>query len=126
MRSFFILCFLPWFSLLSYGQAKIDSLPTGTASYYAAKFEGRKTANGEILDNKKMTAAHKKLPFGTLVKVTNLSNDSSVVVRINDRLPQNSKRTIDLTKAAAAQLNFIQKGITKVTLEMIEQEEKVN
>jgi rare lipoprotein A len=122
MRSFIVLICLSLFSINSFAQIKTDSLSNGTASYYATKFEGRKTANGEILDNKKMTAAHKKLPFGTLVKVTNLSNDSTVVVKINDRLPQNSKRTIDLTKAAASKLNFIQKGLTKVTLEILEPE----
>jgi rare lipoprotein A len=103
----------------SFSQSIPDTISTGTASYYATKFEGRKTANGEILNNKKMTAAHKKLPFGTMVKVTNLSNDSIVIVKINDRLPQTSKRTIDLTLAAANQLNFIKKGLTKVSIEII-------
>lgn len=122
MRSFILLLCLWLFSINSFAQTKTDPFSNGTASYYATKFEGRRTANGEILDNKKMTAAHKKLPFGTFVKVTNLSNDSTVVVKINDRLPQNSKRTIDLTKAAASKLNFIQKGLTKVTLEIVEPE----
>jgi len=91
----------------------------GTASYYANKFEGRKTSSGEIFSQKKLTAAHKNLPFGTLLRVTNLSNDSVVVVKVNDRLPQSSTRMIDLSYAAAEQLNFIRKGLTKVRLERV-------
>jgi rare lipoprotein A len=101
-----------------------DDLITGTASYYAHKFEGRKTSSGEIFRQDSLTAAHKSLPFGTLVKVTNLSNDSTVVVKINDRLPPSSRRTIDLTYAAARKLNFIKKGLTKVKIEVLEKPEK--
>jgi rare lipoprotein A len=93
----------------------------GTASYYANKFEGRKTSSGEIFSQKKLTAAHKNLPFGTLLRVTNLSNDSVVVVKVNDRLPQSSTRMIDLSYAAAEQLNFIRKGLTKVKLEHVKE-----
>jgi rare lipoprotein A len=96
-----------------------DNFTTGTASYYAHKFEGRKTSSGEIFRQDSLTAAHKSLPFGTLVKVTNLSNDSTVVVKINDRLPPSSRRTIDLTYAAARKLNFIKKGLTKVKIEVL-------
>lgn len=98
-----------------------ESITTGTASYYANKFEGRKTSSGEIFRQDSLTAAHKKLPFGTYVKVTNLSNDSVVIVKVNDRLPQKSKRSIDLTVAAAKQLNFVQKGLTKVTIEVLDE-----
>lgn len=93
----------------------------GTASYYANKFEGRKTSSGEIFNQKKLTAAHKNLPFGTLLRVTNLSNDSVVIVKVNDRLPQSSTRMIDLSYAAAEQLNFIRKGLTKVKLERVKE-----
>ena len=93
----------------------------GTASYYANKFEGRKTSSGEIFSQKKLTAAHKNLPFGTLLRVTNLSNDSVVIVKVNDRLPQSSTRMIDLSYAAAEQLNFIRKGLTKVKLERVKE-----
>lgn len=93
----------------------------GTASYYANKFEGRRTSSGEIFSQKKLTAAHKTLPFGTLLRVTNLSNDSVVVVKVNDRLPQSSTRMIDLSYAAAEQLNFIRKGLTKVKLEQVKE-----
>ncbi|MFZ4783874.1 MAG: septal ring lytic transglycosylase RlpA family protein [Flavobacteriales bacterium] len=107
------------------GQAQ-EKITTGTASYYANKFEGRKTSSGEIFRQDSLTAAHKKLPFGTYVRVTNLSNDSVVVVKINDRLPQKSKRSIDLTMAAAKQLNFVQKGLTKVQIEVLEVAKPLN
>jgi rare lipoprotein A len=99
---------------------KGDNIEKGTASYYGKSFEGRKTASGEILRNDSLTAAHKTLKFGTIVKVTNLKNDSVVVVKINDRLPKSSTRVIDLTIGAAKQLNFIKAGLTPVTLEILE------
>jgi rare lipoprotein A len=102
-------------SLLAFAQSQ-----TGTASFYADKFNGRKTSSGEIFSQKKLTCAHKSLPFGTELFVRNLSNDSTVVVTVNDRLPQSSKRIVDLSKAAAAQLNFIPKGLTKVELTIIQ------
>lgn len=91
----------------------------GKASFYADKFNKRKTSSGEIFYNDSLTAAHKTLPFGTFVKVTNLINDSVVVVRINDRLPKKSTRIIDLSKAAARQLNFIKSGLTQVYIEQV-------
>lgn len=94
-------------------------IETGIASYYHNKFNGRKTSSGEIFSNKNLTAAHKSLPLGTWVRVTNLKNDSVVVVKINDRLPKTSKRSIDLSVAAATQLNFIRAGLTKVTIEVL-------
>ena len=90
----------------------------GTASYYAKRFEGRKCSSGQIFSNGGLTAAHKTLKFGTVVKVTNLKNDSTVIVTINDRLPPNSKRCIDLTLRAAKQLNFVKRGLTKVKIEV--------
>lgn len=92
---------------------------TGWASYYAAKFQGRKTSNGERFDNKKLTAAHRKLPFNSMVKVTNLSNKKTVIVRINDRGPYAKKRIIDLSKAAADAIGITQKGTAKVKLEVV-------
>lgn len=99
----------------------IDSMQFETciASYYAKKFEGRKCSNGERFRNDSLTAAHKDLPFGTKLRVINLKNDSSVVVRINDRLPKKSKRCIDLTQRAARQLNFLRNGITKVKFQIL-------
>ncbi len=90
---------------------------SGIASYYGGKFIGRSTANGEIYDATKLTAAHKTLPFGTMVKVTNLNNNKSVIVRINDRGPFVAGRIIDLSEAAAKKIDMIKQGIQKVTLE---------
>jgi rare lipoprotein A len=114
MKGLFLVFFL-CFASVAFSQQ-------GTASYYANKFEGRKTSSGEVFSQKKFTAAHKTLPFGTLVKVTNLSNDSVVVVKINDRLPKSSSRMIDLSYVAAEQLNFIRKGLTKVEIEIVQEE----
>src|SRR5262245_47378546 len=74
---------------------------TGTASFYAHRFHGHKTASGEIYDENELTAAHRTLPFGTQVRVTNLKNDRSVVVTVNDRGPHNRHRLIDLSRHAA-------------------------
>lgn len=93
----------------------------GIASYYGRKFHLRKTANGETFDMQRMTAAHKNLPFGTMLKVTNLKNDKVVWVRVNDRLPQNSKRIIDLSRAAATEIGMINDGLAKVKIEVPDQ-----
>jgi len=92
----------------------------GTASYYAEKFNGRQTANGEIYDSKKMTAACNKLPLGTWIRVTNLSNNRSVVVRTNDRLHPKMERVVDLRRAAAQKLGYVGKGLTRVKVEVLE------
>ncbi|GAB3652015.1 hypothetical protein GCM10028791_21380 [Echinicola sediminis] len=92
----------------------------GVASYYGRFFHNRKTANGEVFDMEGMTAAHKNLPFGTLVKVTNLKNGKEAVVRINDRLPQNSRRTIDLARGAAKKLGMIQMGLAPVNISVLQ------
>lgn len=90
---------------------------TGKASYYADKFNGRKTANGETFRNRKKTAAHKTLPFGTVVKVTNLRNGRSVKVRINDRGPFVAGRHIDLSKKAARKIGMVQEGVGNVKMQ---------
>ena len=92
----------------------------GIASFYAKKFNGRKTTSGEIFQNDKLTAAHKTLKFGTYIKVRNLKNDSTVIVKVNDRLPKKSKRSIDLSYKAAKQLNFISAGLTKVEITVLD------
>ncbi|MES2132811.1 MAG: septal ring lytic transglycosylase RlpA family protein [Bacteroidota bacterium] len=109
-------------AFLFYGQDTIPKInkTKGTASFYAKKFNGRKTTSGQKFSNDSLTAAHKKLKFGTYVMVRNLKNDSTVIVRINDRLPQNSKRSIDLTQRAAKQLNFIRSGLTKVEITVLD------
>jgi peptidoglycan lytic transglycosylase len=89
------------------------------ASWYGPKFHGKITANGEQFDQMAFTAAHKKLKFGTLLKITNPKNDKSVVVRINDRGPYISGRQLDLSKAAAQELGMIKKGVVKLKVEEI-------
>jgi rare lipoprotein A len=89
---------------------------TGRASYYADKFDGRKTSNGEIFSQDKMTAASKTLPFGTKVKVKNLANGKTVKVRINDRGPFVAGRAIDLSKKAAQKIDMIDAGTADVEI----------
>ncbi len=91
----------------------------GIASFYAQKFNGRKTANGNIYSSEKLSAACNVLPLGTWVKVTNVRNDESVIVQITDRLHPKNKRLIDLSRTAAEKLNFIGMGIIKVKLEVL-------
>ena len=89
----------------------------GIAHHYSDKFEGKKTASGEMYDKAKLTAAHKKLPMGTKVKVTNVENNKSVVVTVNDRMGGSSKAVIDVTPRAAEELGF-KGGQAKVKLEV--------
>jgi len=91
----------------------------GQASYYASKFEGRKTANGDIFRHTKLTAACNILPLGTWIKVTNLKNGKSVTVKINDRLHTKTRRLVDLTRSAAQKLGFIKSGLTRVKVEVL-------
>ena len=97
---------------------KYTHFQTGMASYYGGSWHGKKTANGEIFNENSLTAAHKTLPFGTKVKVTNLDNGKSVVVRINNRGPYSKGRVIDLSKAAFSKIASISKGVTRVKLEV--------
>lgn len=90
------------------------------ATYYASEFHGRKTASGEIYDMNQLTAASVDLPLGTTVRVTNLENWKSVVVRINDRMPKNSKgRIIDLSLAGAKAIDMVQSGVVRVRIEAL-------
>ena len=91
----------------------------GVASFYGGKWHGKRTANGEIFDTHSLTAAHKTLPFNTKVKVTNLSNGKSVIVRINNRGPYSKGRVIDLSTAAFSAIENTSKGITKVQLQIV-------
>jgi rare lipoprotein A len=91
----------------------------GKASYYAEKFHGRKTANGETFDMNALTAAHRSLPFGTICRVTNLSNQKTVNVKINDRGPFIEGRIIDLSKGAARSLDALQSGVIEVKIEIL-------
>lgn len=95
----------------------------GIASWYGPGFHGRRTASGKRFNTNHMTAAHRTLPFGTKVLVTNLNNDKTVEVEINDRGPaKKTQRLIDLSKAAAKKLGFASAGVTKVRVEVIEKE----
>lgn len=107
-------------SILFITTATFAQVHKGKASYYADKFEGRLTASGVKYKHSKLTAAHRILPFGTKVKVTNISNNRSVVVEINDRGPFVKGRIIDLSKSAAEKLDFIHIGITEVSIEVVD------
>jgi peptidoglycan lytic transglycosylase len=98
-------------------QAKLPQ--TGEASWYGAQHQGKQTASGEIFDQRLFTAAHRALPFGSKIKVTNLANGKSVEVRINDRGPFDEDRIIDLSEAAAKALEFLQSGKATVRLELL-------
>ena len=93
---------------------------TGKASFYADKFEGRPTASGEKYKHSKLTAAHKTLPFGTKIRVTNLANSQAVEVVVNDRGPYVDGRIVDLSKSAAEKLGFISVGLADVKLEIVD------
>ncbi|MES2691002.1 MAG: septal ring lytic transglycosylase RlpA family protein [Bacteroidota bacterium] len=94
---------------------------TGVASYYANKFHGRRTSSGERYSKNKLTAAHRTLPFGTLVKVTEVKTGKWLIVRINDRGPHTRKRIIDLSYEAARQLGMVKgKGLLKVRIRVVE------
>lgn len=92
----------------------------GLASFYSDEFEGRQTANGEIYDKNKFTAAHKTIAFGTKVKIRNLQNNLTTIVIINDRGPFVPGRVIDLSRAAAEQIGMIQQGVVEVEITIIE------
>ncbi|AAP96726.1 hypothetical protein A6046_02435 [[Haemophilus] ducreyi] len=99
---------------------------SGIASYYGDQFNGRLTANGELFSNNEMTAAHKTLPFGTLLEVTNVRNGRSVIVRVNDRGPYYGSRIVDLSKAAAIELGMKRAGLAKVKLAVLNKNKKGN
>jgi len=92
---------------------------TMKASWYGPKFHGKLTANGEIYNQMALTAAHKSLKFGTLLKVTNTKNGRSVIVRINDRGPYIEGRDLDLSKGAAIELGLLRRGVARVKIEEV-------
>jgi len=98
----------------------------GTASWYGPKFHGKKTASGEIYDQNKLTAAHKTVPLGSKARVTNLDNGNTVEVEINDRGPFVQGRIIDLSRAAARALGFVESGTAPVRVELIAEETASN
>lgn len=101
------------------GKGNQEYKAIGLASWYGQPFHGRRTASGERYDMNEMTCAHKSLPFGAMLKVTNLRNNKSVIVKVNDRGPFVRDRLIDLSRAAANQLAFVRAGTAKVCIEWI-------
>jgi rare lipoprotein A len=102
-------------------QSKFKKVLRGKASWYGPRFHGKKTANGDIFDQRKLTAAHKTLPLGSKAIVTNLKNGNSVEVEINDRGPYVSERIIDVSYAAAKQLGFDKSGTAPVQVELLQE-----
>lgn len=100
-------------------QAGNADTKTVTASYYSNRYNGRRTANGQHFSNNALTAAHRSLPFGTKVKLTNTRNNRSVVVRINDRGPFVKGREMSVTRLAAQRLGFVRAGTASVTMEVL-------
>jgi rare lipoprotein A len=94
-------------------------IETGLASWYGAKHQGKRTASGEIFDQNKFTAAHRTLPWGSILMVTNLDTGKSVEVRINDRGPFTKGRVIDLSRAAARALGMVKSGVSPVRIELL-------
>lgn len=92
----------------------------GQASYYATRFDGRRTASGERFDSRRLTAAHRSLPMGSRVRVTNRNNGRTVTVRVNDRGPHVRGRIIDLSRSAAKRLGMIRSGIAPVSLRVLD------
>jgi rare lipoprotein A len=120
------LCLLVFFALVECSSvpARRDSnlvgyTESGKASYYAMKFQSKKTASGELYDRAKKTAAHKNLPFGTIVKVTNIKNSKSVIVKINDRGPFVKGRIVDLSSSAFSGIANLDAGVIEVKIEVI-------
>jgi rare lipoprotein A len=113
-RQFFAACFCVSISIC------LGQNQTGKASFYADKFEGHLTANGEKYRHDKLTAAHRSLPFGTKLRVTNLANQLTVDVVVNDRGPYADGRIIDLSKSAAEKLGFVNQGLADVKLDVID------
>lgn len=118
--NFFLFTLLSFFLFLE-TSAQVQ---TGKASFYSKKFEGRMMANGEIYHNKQALAAHRFLPFGTKLKVTNLANNKTAIVKVTDRGPFVKGRIVDVSKSVAKKLDFLDNGVTDVVIEVIEHKEE--
>ena len=104
-------------------QGKEKVIKDGTASYYHPKFNGRKTATGDVFQNSRFTCASNQLKLNTYIKVTNIKNGRVVYVRVNDRMAPSNKRLLDLTEAAADALDYREQGLAHVKLEVVTEEE---
>jgi len=119
----FILVIIMMISTLgvySFTNNTLDAKKTSYASYYHDKFNGRKTASGEIFSNSKFTAANRTLPFGTNIRVTNLNNGKQVIVKINDRGPFHASRALDISKAAFDEIGDTNRGTIPVEYEIVD------
>jgi rare lipoprotein A len=127
---YMLICFMLFFSGTSYGQKRSPSKQRtarhankrviyGLASFYADKFNGRRTASGELFSQRKLTCACNMLPFGTWIKITNLKNRKSVIVKVNDRLHTKMRRLADLSKAAARKIGYMTSGLVRIRVEVI-------
>jgi rare lipoprotein A len=117
MKQFITAVLLLLISFVAFAEGPF--LQEGFASYYADKFEGRKTASGDIYSHNELTCAHRTLAFGTMVRITNVKNNKSIVCRVNDRGPFVKNRIIDLSRNAASQLDFVVDGLAKVKIEVL-------
>jgi rare lipoprotein A len=108
----------------NYRNVPVVDTAVGNASFYADKFIGKKTASGEVFSQDKLTCAHNTYPFGSKVRVTNLKNGKTVILKVNDRLHHRNPRLVDLTRAAASKLDFRKTGIIKVKVELIRPEKE--
>jgi len=115
-----IIMMISTLGIYSFTNNTVDAKKTSYASYYHDKFNGRKTASGEVFDNSKLTAAHRTLPFGTEVKVTNLNNGKEVIVTINDRGPFHSSRALDMSRAAFDEIGNTDRGTIPVEYEIVD------
>lgn len=106
-------------SSITTAESPAGFIQKGKASFYSKKFHGRKTAGGERVDSEAFAAAHRSLPFNTMVEITNLDNNRSVIVRINDRGPFSKGRVVDMTYAAAKAIGMIQRGVANVQLRVV-------
>ncbi|CAA6809971.1 MAG: Rare lipoprotein A precursor [uncultured Sulfurovum sp.] len=122
LTKYIILTLLFAFSAPAY--AKNKKVQIGKGSWYGKRFQGRLTANGERYNMYAYTAAHKTLPFNTMVKVTNLKNNRSIIVRINDRGPYIKGRIIDLSYLAAKKLGYVNRGVAKLKVKVLYKQKK--
>ena len=118
------LCSILLLFLLSFSSGNTLYTANGKASYYSDRMQGQRTSSGERYDKTKLTAAHSSLPFNTLVEVTNKSNGKSVIVKINDRIQKRRHSIIDLSRAAAKEIDLIRAGVGSVTIREVKPEEE--
>ncbi|MEN9371988.1 MAG: hypothetical protein RLZZ390_648 [Bacteroidota bacterium] len=129
MRNFLVLALMvPVMGVFAqkknYRNVPVVDTAVGHASFYADKFIGKKTASGEIFSQEKLTCAHNTYPFGSKIRVTNLKNGKTVILKVNDRLHHRNPRLVDLTRAGASKLGFNKTGIIKVKVELIRPEKE--